>query len=133
MLWDQMSHWKSQQAQKPLTLMLMLQSLLLIPMLRHLKLEENQYLGRGGRVLHDWVTEAVFSFANDVKESTHSERAPGIVKAVMSCTNYPKPALMFCLDHLMEHKRSALGFLDMDEEQKDLWSASYLAKNNYFV
>jgi len=79
------------------------------------------------------LTEAVWGFANAVKESTHSEGAPGIVKAVMDCTNYPKPALMFCLDHLMEHKRSAMGFLDMDAEQKDLCLASFLAKNNYFM
>ena len=37
---------------------------------------------------------------------------------------------MFYLDHLMEHKRSALGFLDMDDEEKDLWLTNHLTKND---
>ncbi|CAN6197600.1 unnamed protein product [Urochloa humidicola] len=76
------------------------------------------------------LTEAVWGFAGAVKETIHAEGTPGIVKAVMECNNFTKPQLMFCLDHLMEHKRSALGFLDMDAEQRDLWLTTHLIKNN---
>ncbi|CAN6276080.1 unnamed protein product [Urochloa humidicola] len=75
------------------------------------------------------LTEAVWGFAGTVTSSIHSEGAPGIVKAVMGCTNLTKPQLMFCVDHLMEHKRSALGFLDMDSEEKDMWLATHLSKH----
>ncbi|CAN6278687.1 unnamed protein product [Urochloa humidicola] len=76
------------------------------------------------------LTEAVWGFAGAVKETIHSEGAPGIVKAIMDCSNFTKPQLMFCLDHLMEHKRSALGFLDMDNEQRDLWLTNHLIKHS---
>ena len=49
-----------------------------------------------------------------LKEETHSEGALGIVKAVMGCTNLTKSILMLYLNHLMEHKSTALGFLEMD-------------------
>ncbi|CAN6234041.1 unnamed protein product [Urochloa humidicola] len=74
------------------------------------------------------LTEAVWGFAGAVRETVHAEGAPGIVRAVMECNNFTKPQLMLCLDHLMEHKRSALGFLDMDAEEKDLWLLTHLTK-----
>jgi hypothetical protein len=46
----------------------------------------------------------------------------------MGCTNFSKAQLMFCLDHLMEHKRSALGFMDMDADERDLWLGCHLSK-----
>jgi len=76
------------------------------------------------------LTEAVKGFASVVKDTIHAEGAPGIVKAVMGCSNFTKAQLMFCLDHLMEHKWSALGFLDMDDEEKDLWLTNHLTKND---
>jgi hypothetical protein len=66
------------------------------------------------------LTEAIWGFAGAVTASINSEGTPGIVKAVMGCTNFSKAQLMFCLDHLMEHKRSALGFMDMDADERDL-------------
>ncbi|CAO2141554.1 unnamed protein product [Urochloa humidicola] len=75
------------------------------------------------------MTEAVWGLSKVIKESIHSEGTPGLVKAVMECSNFTKPQLMFCLDHLMEHKRSGLGFLDMDGEQRDLWLETHLIKN----
>ena len=39
---------------------------------------------------------------------------------------------MFCLDHLMEHKRTALGFLDMDADEKDMWLVSHLTKHIFY-
>ncbi|CAO2149678.1 unnamed protein product [Urochloa humidicola] len=75
-------------------------------------------------------TQAVWGFAGAVKETINAEGTPGIVKAVTGCKNFTKPQLMFCLDHLMEHKRSALGFLDMDAKERDLWLTNHLIKNN---
>lgn len=70
-------------------------------------------------------TKAVWGFVGAVQEG-----APGIVSAVMGCPNFTKPQLMACLDYLMEHKSSALGFLDMDAEQKELWLMTHLSKTN---
>ncbi|CAN6201275.1 unnamed protein product [Urochloa humidicola] len=76
------------------------------------------------------LTKAVWGFAGAVKETIHSEGALGIIKPVIDCSNFTKPQLMFCLDHLMEHKkRSALGFVDMDNEQRDLWLTNHLIKH----
>jgi len=50
----------------------------------------------------------------------------------MSCNNFSKGQLMFCLDHLMEHKRTALGFLDMDADEKDMWLVSHLTKHIFY-
>jgi hypothetical protein len=50
----------------------------------------------------------------------------------MDCPNYTKAQQMFCLDHLMEHKRPALGFMEMDNEERDLWLACHLSKHNMF-
>jgi len=106
---------------------------------RRSKAEGGQSLGKRKRGLSEeegaymiGLTEAVWGFVEAVKETTHSEGAPGIVKAVMSCNNFSKGHLMFCLDHLMEHKRTALGFLDMDTDEKDLRLASHLAKHNFY-
>jgi hypothetical protein len=78
------------------------------------------------------LTDAVWGFAGAVTSSINSEGTPGIVKAVMDCPNYTKAQLMFCLDHLMEHKRSALGFMEIDNEERDLWLAYHLSKHNMF-
>ena len=101
------------------------------------KAEGQQALGKRKRISKEEgaymtrLTQAVWGFADAVKESTHSEGALGIVKAVMSYTNFSRAQLMFCLDHLMEHKRSALGFLDMDADEKDLWLVTHLSKHNF--
>jgi hypothetical protein len=50
----------------------------------------------------------------------------------MECTNFSKAQLMFCLDHLMEHKRSSLGFMDMDADERDLWLGCHPSKHNMF-
>ena len=55
------------------------------------------------------LTDDVWGFVDAFKESIHSEGAPGIFNAVMSCNNFTKAQLMFYLDHLMEHKKTALG------------------------
>jgi hypothetical protein len=76
------------------------------------------------------LTEAVWGFAGAVKESIHAEGAPRIVHAIVGCSNFTKVQLMFCLYHLMEHKRSALRFLDMNDEEKDLWLTNHVTKHD---
>jgi hypothetical protein len=78
------------------------------------------------------LSDAVWGFVGAVTSSINSEGTPGIVKAIMDCPNYTKAQLMFCLDHLMEHKRSALGFMEMHNEERDLWLACHLSKHNMF-
>lgn len=99
---------------------------------------EGSGLGKRKRGAHDEdgvymasFTDAAWGFVGAVQESNHSEGAPGIVGAVMGCPNFTKTQLMACLDYLMEHKSSALSFLDMDEEQKELWLRNHLAKTNF--
>ena len=106
---------------------------------RRSKAEGGQSLGKRKRGLSEeegaymiGLTKAVWGFVEAVKETTHSEGAPGIVKAVMSCNNFSKGQLMFYLDHLMEHKRTALGFLDMDADEKDMWLVSHLTKHIFY-
>ena len=76
------------------------------------------------------LTEAVWGFVGAVKQTIHAEGAPGIFKVVMGCSNFTKAQLMLYLNHLMEHKRSALGFLDMTGEENDLWLTNHLTKHD---
>jgi hypothetical protein len=92
---------------------------------------ERQTIEEGGGSMRG-LTDAVWGFAGVVTSSINSEGTPGIVKAMMDCSNYTKAQLMFCLHHLMEHKRSALGFMEMDNEERDLWFACHLSKHSMF-
>lgn len=77
------------------------------------------------------MTQAVADVAAAMRETTHSEAAPGIYRAVMSTPNFSKEALMFALAFLMDHKAQALVFVEMDEEDRDLWLRTYLGKHYY--
>ncbi|RCV43869.1 hypothetical protein SETIT_9G328500v2, partial [Setaria italica] len=97
---------------------------------------DGQTLGKRKRVTAEeegvsmqGLTDAIWGFAGAVTSSIHVEGTPGIMKANMGCSNFCKVQLMFCLDHLMEHKWSALGFIDMDNEERDLWLACHLSKH----
>ncbi|KAK3152959.1 hypothetical protein QOZ80_2BG0165820 [Eleusine coracana subsp. coracana] len=77
------------------------------------------------------LTEAIWGFATAVAESAHSEAAPGIYQSIMGCTTFSREALMFALGHLMDHKATALVFIQMNEEDKDLWLRTYLNQHYY--
>ena len=77
------------------------------------------------------LTDAVWGFAAAITEAAHAEAAPGIYQAVMGCANFTRESLMFALNHLMENKASALIFVGMVAEDKDLWLRTYLVQHYY--
>ncbi|KAL6650179.1 hypothetical protein ACP70R_009104 [Stipagrostis hirtigluma subsp. patula] len=78
------------------------------------------------------LTDAIWGFAAAVTEAAHSEAAPGIYDAVMAVPGYSREALMFALGHLTENKATALVFIRMTDEDKELWMRTYLTRA-YFL
>lgn len=78
------------------------------------------------------LTEAIRGFAATVTGSVHYGAAPRIYDAVMGCPNFTRTELMFCLNHLMRNKATALVFVGMAAEDKDLRLRSYLGSQNYY-
>jgi hypothetical protein len=74
------------------------------------------------------MTEVVVGLSSAIKEGNHSEGAPGIYDAVMMCPNFARFDLMICLNYLMQNKESALVFVGMTVEDKELWISTHLAK-----
>uniref|UniRef100_A0A804QBL5 Uncharacterized protein n=1 Tax=Zea mays TaxID=4577 RepID=A0A804QBL5_MAIZE len=75
------------------------------------------------------MKEAVSDVAAAVRESIHAEAAPGIYNAVINCPGFSREALMYALNHMMEHKATSLVFLDMTPDDRDLWLKTFLAKH----
>jgi hypothetical protein len=75
------------------------------------------------------MKEVVSDVATAVRESIHAEAAPGIYNAVINCPGFSREALMYALNHMMEHKATSLVFLDMTPDDRDLWLKTFLAKN----
>uniref|UniRef100_A0A804RB80 Uncharacterized protein n=3 Tax=Zea mays TaxID=4577 RepID=A0A804RB80_MAIZE len=75
------------------------------------------------------MKEAVSDVAVAVRESIHAEAAPGIYNAVINCPGFSREALMYALNHMMEHKATSLVFLDMTPDDRDLWLKTFLAKH----
>lgn len=59
-------------------------------------------------------------------EGNYSEAAPGIYEAVMTCPNFSRPELMFCLNHMMQNKATPLVFGLMTPSDKELWCRTHL-------
>lgn len=72
------------------------------------------------------MTDAIYSFASAVTEGNHSEAAPGIYEAVMGVPDFTRSELMHCLNHMMLNKATALVFVGMKPEDKQLWCSTYL-------
>jgi hypothetical protein len=72
------------------------------------------------------MTDAIYSFASAVAEGNHSDAAPRIYEAVMSVSNFTRPELMFCLNHMMANKATALVFVGMKAEDQELWCSIHL-------
>ena len=96
---------------------------------------EDNGSGKRKRVLNEddaallhGMTEAVVGLSSAIKEGNHSEAAPGIYDAVMTCPNFARSDLMICLNYLMQNKASALVFVGMTAEDKELWISTHLAK-----
>ncbi|KAK3158878.1 hypothetical protein QOZ80_2AG0142800 [Eleusine coracana subsp. coracana] len=77
------------------------------------------------------MTQVVGDVAAAMRESAHCEAAPRIYKAVMSTTGFTREALMFALDYLMTQKATTLVFVEMEDEDRDLWLRTYLGKHYY--
>ncbi|PWZ13837.1 hypothetical protein Zm00014a_003257 [Zea mays] len=75
------------------------------------------------------MKEVVSDVAAAVRESIHVEAAPGIYNAVINCPGFSREALMYALNHMMEHKATSLVFLDMTPDDRDLWLKTFLAKH----
>uniref|UniRef100_A0A804PNM8 Uncharacterized protein n=1 Tax=Zea mays TaxID=4577 RepID=A0A804PNM8_MAIZE len=75
------------------------------------------------------MKEAVSDVAAAVRESIHAEAAPRIYNAVINCPGFSREALMYALNHMMEHKATSLVFLDMTPDDRDLWLRTFLAKH----
>lgn len=97
------------------------------------QLEDNK-VGKRKRVLHEddvammsGMTTAMLDLSAAIKEGNHSEAALGIYDAVMDCPNFARSDLMVCLNYLMDHKATALVFVGMKPEDKELWINQHLA------
>jgi hypothetical protein len=75
------------------------------------------------------MKEDVLDAAVAVRESIHAEVAPGIYNAIINCPGFSRAALMYALNHMMEHKATSLVFLDMTPDNCDLWLKTFLAKH----
>jgi alpha-D-ribose 1-methylphosphonate 5-triphosphate synthase subunit PhnH len=74
------------------------------------------------------MKETVSDAAAVVRESIHAEAAPGIYNVVINCPGFSREALMYALNHMMEHKATSLVFMDMTPDDRDLWLKTFLAK-----
>ncbi|KAF8731897.1 hypothetical protein HU200_015842 [Digitaria exilis] len=100
---------------------------------------EQQGLGKRKRVVLDdegaffiGLTDAINGFAKAVMDTNTPKAAPGIYSAVMGCPNFSREALMFCLNYLMKEKETAMGFLDMEPDDRELWLRDHLGRNNFY-
>jgi hypothetical protein len=71
-------------------------------------------------VVFNGMKEVVSDVAAVVRESIHVEAAPGIYNDVINCPGFSREALMYALNHMMEHKATSLVFMDMPPDDRDL-------------
>ncbi|KAK3129045.1 hypothetical protein QOZ80_6BG0470750 [Eleusine coracana subsp. coracana] len=79
------------------------------------------------------LTDVVWGFATVVMESVHAEAAPAIFEAVMGAPGFTREALMHALCFLTEskNKATALTYVQMTVEDKELWMRTYWGKYYY--
>jgi hypothetical protein len=77
------------------------------------------------------MKEVVSNVSTVVRESVHAEATPGIYNVVIDCLGFSREALMYAMNHMMEHKVTSLVFLDMTPDDRDLWLKTFLAKHYY--
>jgi hypothetical protein len=80
-------------------------------------------------VVFNGMKEAISDVVAAVRESIHAEAAPGIYNDVINCPRFSREALMYALNHMMEHKATSLVFMDMTPDDRDLWLKTFLAKH----
>jgi hypothetical protein len=64
-------------------------------------------------VVFNGMKEVVSDVAVVVRESIHVEAAPEIYNVVINCLGFSREAIMYAVNHMMEHKATSLVFLDM--------------------
>jgi hypothetical protein len=80
-------------------------------------------------VVFNGMKEVVSDVVAAVRESIHAEAAPRIYNVVINCPRFSREALMYALNHMMEHKATSLMFLDMNPNDHDLWVKAFQAKH----
>lgn len=78
------------------------------------------------------LTDAINGFKQAVMDTNTPKAAPGIYNAVMGCPNFSREALMYCLNYLMKETSTAMGFLDMEPSDKELWLRDHLCRANFY-
>ncbi|WVZ62914.1 hypothetical protein U9M48_012605, partial [Paspalum notatum var. saurae] len=72
------------------------------------------------------LTDAIKGFSAAVGDAI-----PGLYQAVMGCPGFSRASLMEALGHLTEKKAVGLMFVEMTNEDRELWLRTYLAKSYY--
>jgi hypothetical protein len=80
-------------------------------------------------VVFNGMKEVVSDVVIVVRESIHAKAAPRIYNDVINFHGFSREALMYALDHMMEHKATSLVFLDMTPDSRELWLKTFLAKH----
>ncbi|AQK52915.1 10A19I.15 [Zea mays] len=91
--------------------------------------KRKRYMTDEDVVVFNGMKEVVSDVAAAVRESIHAEAPPGIYMAIINCPGFSREALMYALNHMMEHKATFLVFLDMTPNDRDLWLKTFLAKH----
>jgi hypothetical protein len=91
--------------------------------------KRKRYMTDEDVVVFNGMKEAITDVVVAVRESIHAEAAPRIYNDVINCHRFSREALMYALNHMMEHKATSLVFLDMTPDDCDLWLKTFLAKH----
>ncbi|KAL6647983.1 hypothetical protein ACP70R_012207 [Stipagrostis hirtigluma subsp. patula] len=77
------------------------------------------------------MTATVQDVSAAMRELAHCEAAPAVYEACMGCTGYgySREALMCAIGFLMDNKAQGLVFVQMSDEDRDLWLSQFLAKH----
>ncbi|XP_034604722.1 uncharacterized protein [Setaria viridis] len=76
------------------------------------------------------MTDAIWGFAAAVQDAAHAEVYPGTYEACMNTPGFLRPLLMKAWNHMTANKASAIQFVKMSPEDRDLWMRTYLEDNN---
>ncbi|CAN6371763.1 unnamed protein product [Urochloa humidicola] len=77
------------------------------------------------------MTDAIWGFAAAVAEAAHAEVYPGTYEARMGTPGFPRPLLMKTLNYMTANKGSAIQYVKMSPEDRELWMTDFLHANNF--
>ncbi|CAN6193006.1 unnamed protein product [Urochloa humidicola] len=76
------------------------------------------------------MTDAIWGFAAAVHDAAHAEVYPGTYEACMDTPGFPRPLLMKALNHMTANKASAIQYVKMSPEDRQLWMTDFLQGHN---